>query len=82
MNLLRALATIIGKNNSVVGLIYKHNDSKTVKFIIRNVYYLLSLHVDSDIRELQMNLNIPFERQTYVVSFFVHLLLLNHGSSV
>jgi len=62
VNILRALATIIGRNNSVVGVILKHNDSKTIKFIFRNIFYLLTLHVEDTEREVQLNLAVPGER--------------------
>jgi len=79
---LRFLVAIIVKNNQVTGLVLKHNDSKTIKFIVRNVYFLLTLQIEPDSKELQMNLQLPIERQTYTTSFFVQLLLLNHSSSV
>ena len=47
INILKSLATIILRNNSVISVILKHNDSKTIKFIFRNVFYLMSLTVDS-----------------------------------
>lgn len=62
INILRCLVSIISRNNSVVGVILKHNDSKTVKFIFRNIYYLMAIHVDDQQRELQLNLNITVDR--------------------
>ena len=82
VTILRFLVAIIVKNNQVTGLVLKHNDSKTIKFIVRNVYFLLSLQIEPDSKELQMNLQLPIERQTYTTSFFVQLLLLNHSTSV
>jgi len=56
VTILRFLVAIIVKNNQVTGLVLKHNDSKTIKFIVRNVYFLLTLQIEPDSKELQMNL--------------------------
>lgn len=46
INILRSLVQIIARNNSAIGVILKHNDSKTVKFIFRNIYFLMTSHVE------------------------------------
>lgn len=43
IQVLRLLTSIILRKNSITGLILKHNDSKTIKFIFRNIYPMLAL---------------------------------------
>jgi hypothetical protein len=52
VTILRFLVAIIVKNNQVTGLVLKHNDSKTIKFIVRNIYFLLSLQIEPESKEL------------------------------
>lgn len=45
VQVLSILTSMLVRNNALVGIILKHNDSKTIKFIFRNIYYLLAIHV-------------------------------------
>ncbi len=81
--MLSILTSILVRNNSLVGVIFKHNDSKTIKFIFRNIYYLLAIQV-SDTRGVCLQdgkEDINHERLLAVVSFLTHLTLTNFGSS-
>ena len=79
------LTNIIVLKNGVIGLLLKHNDSKTVKFIIRNIYALLALQVEVDPnRTLTLKdntLNISYDRVYPVISFLTNILLVNFGSN-
>lgn len=85
VQILKVLTSIIVLKNGVTGLLLKHNDSKTVKFIIRNIYALLALQVESDPnRSLTLKDNtlyISCERVYPVISFLTNILLVNFGSS-
>lgn len=85
VQILRVLTNIIVLKNGVTGLLLKHNDSKTVKFIFRNIYALLALQVEGDpTRALSLKDNIQFisyDRVYPVISFLTNILLFNFGSS-
>ncbi len=85
---LKLLTFIITRKNSITGLILKHNDSKTVKFIFRNIYLLSQLNIEGDgtrlIQLLKHKDNMTFassDRLLTVLNFFTHLLLVNFGST-
>jgi len=83
VQILSILTSILVRNNSLVGVILKHNDSKTIKFIFRNIYYLLAIQV-SETRMVYLQdgkEDINHERLLAVVSFLTHLTLTNFGSS-
>jgi len=83
VQILSILTSILVRNNSLVGVIFKHNDSKTIKFIFRNIYYLLAIQV-SETRTVCLQdgkEDINHERLLAVVSFLTHLTLTNFGSS-
>jgi hypothetical protein len=81
VNILRSLSIILSKNSSVSQVILKHNDQKTVKFIFRNVFSLLALHISDETKELSMNFAFSNARETSVIAFFVHILLNNYGTT-
>jgi len=44
--ILNALVDILEKHPSIAETILKHNDFKTLKFLLRNIFFLMSAHVD------------------------------------
>lgn len=54
ISVLNILMSLMVKNLPVLGLILKHNDSNTVRFIIRNIFFILALFIDPKTRKIHM----------------------------
>ena len=75
--ILRLITFMIAKSKICTGLqsvILKHNDSKTIKFIFRNIYFMLALSVGENSRELCLN---PSPDRSHTIVFFLSSILLD-----
>lgn len=43
---MNGLAEILEKCPSACEAVLRHNDGKTLKFLLRNIFYLMSAHID------------------------------------
>ena len=81
ISVLRSLGFILSKSNNALGVVLKHNDSKTIKFIFRHIFSLLCVQIDDNTNELVMNFNLQNTKETIVVGFLVHVLINNYGTT-
>lgn len=75
---------MLAKNHALAAVVLKHNDGKTVKFIFRNLYFLLAIHVDCKTKEISLreaDNHINREQLLSVVSFLTHLLLCSFSTT-
>lgn len=81
MNLLRLIGHILSKATPACIVLLRHNDSKTCKFLFRNLFALFSLCIEDSSREMALNFNTSMHREITIVGFYVHALLYNYGCS-
>lgn len=82
-SILNGLLEIIEKQASIVEVILKHNDGKTLKFLLRNIFFIMSIHIDGKnekqviFKNMQSyNSQKPNDRLTIVINFLKQLTTL------
>ena len=87
--ILNARVDILEKHPGIAETILKHNDYKTLKFLLRNVFFLMSAHVDGR-KENQVvfknmqsyNSQKLSDRLTIVISFLKQLTTISKSTSL
>ena len=44
--ILNGLVDVLEKSSATAEIIAKHNDGKTLKFLLRNIFFLMSFYID------------------------------------
>ena len=87
--ILNGLVEILEKQSSVTEIVLKHNDGKTLKFLLRNIFYLMSAHIDGKndnqvgFKNMQSyNSQKLSDRLQIVLSFLKALTTINKSTSL
>ena len=90
-SILSLLSELLLTNTPIQDIVLKHNDSKTIKFLLRNIFFLVSASIEASPSKQLFLTNAHYSHSTShqkfsadriltVVVFLNQVLLLNHGS--
>ena len=88
-SIMNALADILEKQPLAADTVLKHNDGKTLKFLLRNIFFIMSVHIDgkNDNQVVFKNMqsyNSPrlSDRLQIVICFLKALVTVTRSSSL
>lgn len=77
-SIIQIINMLLLQQNELVGVILRHNDAKTIKFIFRNLFFLAALEVEGPSREIyvkDMDSRAEQPIKLQLITFLTRLLL-------